>query len=237
MSDTIYNEEFFQKQLRGSLASARIYLGYLFAYWRPSRVIDIGCGRGAWLTACKELAVQRLVGIDGDWVNQNMMLDPEIEFRQANLAEGFDLAESYDLAMSLEVAEHLPPDTSDRFVVQLSKTSDAILFSAALLFQPGDDHINTRLHSFWATRFMAQGYLLFDLFRPEFWSDERIEPWYRQNTFLYIKPSHPLCHALLSRGHRPCKDAAFANCVHPWLYSLVLNDLFNQRSRASANEA
>jgi hypothetical protein len=51
--------------------------------------------------------------------------------------------------------------------------------------QPRRDHINTRPHSYWANKFMCNGYLLFDIFRPEFWSDERVEPWYRQ--FLYVK--------------------------------------------------
>ena len=115
MSKALYSKEFYDLQLRGSLDSARLFLGYLFAYWTPRSVIDIGCGRGAWLTVCKELGAKHLVGLEGAWVRQEMMLDPSIEFRNANLAEVTPVCGTYDLALSLEVAEHLPPEASDQF--------------------------------------------------------------------------------------------------------------------------
>jgi SAM-dependent methyltransferase len=225
MNDPLYNKEFYDLQVRGSLESARIFLGFLFARWVPNSVVDIGCGRGAWLTVCKELGSERLMGLDGPWVTQDMMLDPAIDFRSANLAEENALATSYDLALSLEVAEHLPPKASGQFVSTLVRASDAVLFSAAFVAQPGTNHINTRPHSFWARKFVADGYLLFDIFRQEFWDNERVEPWYRQNTFLYVRPNHPLHQVLIEGGHRSCKNIGFVDCIHPWLYSLVLDQL------------
>jgi hypothetical protein len=130
MSDHIYNNEFYDRLMQGSLTSAQIYLGYLFGRWLPSSVIDLGCGRGEWLAVCKELGVKRLVGLDGNWVSQEMMLDPAIEFRSANLSESLPVEKRYDLALSLEVAEHLPPEASDRFITNLAGLSDAVLFSA-----------------------------------------------------------------------------------------------------------
>jgi hypothetical protein len=100
----------------------------------------------------------------------------------------------------------------------LAAHADAIVFSAAYVSQPCQGHINTRPHSFWAGSFLAQGYLLFDFFRPRFWSDNDVEPWYRQNTFLYVRPGHPLSALLAAAGHAPLQDARFVDCIHPWLY-------------------
>jgi SAM-dependent methyltransferase len=219
MTATHYDDAFYAEHVSGSLQSARTYLAHLFALWRPGSVIDLGCGRGAWLAACGELGVARLAGLDGDWVSQDRLLDPNIVLRHVNLREEIAAHERYDLAMSLEVAEHLPPASSDAFVRSLVAHADAILFGAAYLGQPGRDHINTQPHSFWVDKFLAQGYLLFDFFRPRFWSDGAVEPWYRQNTFLYVRPGHPLHSALLGAGYAPQPDARFVDCIHPWLYA------------------
>jgi hypothetical protein len=57
---------------------------------------------------CKELGAKHLVGLDGSWIDQKMMLEPSIEFQNADLAAGVEIRETYDLALSLEVAEHVP---------------------------------------------------------------------------------------------------------------------------------
>jgi len=233
MAETLYDEAFYGEQVDGSLRSARAYLGALFALWQPASAIDIGCGRGAWLAACGERGVKRLTGLDGDWVSQDMMLDPTISFHPADLQQERAADERYDLAMSLEVAEHLPPASSEGFVRTLVAHADAIVFSAAYVGQPGRNHINTRPHSFWANQFLAQGYLLFDFFRPRFWSDNDVEPWYRQNTFLYVRPGHPLHAALAGAGHAPLQDARFVDCIHPWLFFGMLEQLTAMQQRAT----
>ena len=233
MGNLTYGKEFYDLQVEGSLASARLFLAHLFARWTPCSVIDIGCGRGAWLAVCKELGAKRLVGLDGLWVNQKMILDPSIEFRNADLALGTEIRGTYDLALSLEVAEHVPPEASDRFFSTLAHASDAVVFSAAFVGQPGTNHINTRPHSFWAKKFIASGYLLFDFFRQRFWDNEKVEPWYRQNTFLYVKPGHSLHAALVAHGDMPCKNIAFADCIHPWLYFLLLEQFMQGKEPAA----
>lgn len=236
MAVTPYDKAFYAEQVDGSLRSARTYLGHLFALWRPESAIDVGCGRGAWLAACGERGVKRLIGLDGDWVSSEMMLDPSIDFRRTNLREEIPADERYDLAISLEVAEHLPPESSDGFIRTLVAHADAIVFGAAYLGQPGRDHINTRPHSFWANKFLAQGYLLFDFFRPQFWSDNEVEPWYRQNTFLYVRPGHPLYAALTGAGRTPLQDARFVDCIHPWLYFGVLEQFQALQQRMLLSE-
>src|SRR5262245_51215787 len=110
----------------GSLNSARIFLGYLFQFWLPHSVIDYGCGLATWLKACRELGVQHLVGLDGDWVKPEMLLDQSVEFRATDLRSDVALKERYDLALSLEVAEHLPTEVGERFVRSITQGSDAV---------------------------------------------------------------------------------------------------------------
>ena len=231
MTVTPYDEAFYAEQVEGSLRSARVYLGHLFALWRPESAIDVGCGRGTWLAGCGERGVKRLVGLDGDWVSPEMMLDSSIDFRRTNLREEVPANERFDLAISLEVAEHLPFESSDGFVRTLVAHADAILFGAAYLGQPGRDHVNTRPHSFWANKFLAEGYTLFDFFRPHFWSDNEVAPWYRQNTFLYVRPGHPLHDALTGSGQAPQQDSRFVDCIHPWLYHGVLEQVHALQQR------
>jgi hypothetical protein len=171
------------------------------------------------------------VGLDGDWVTKEKIIDQAIDFRPTNFQEKIVPTEIFDLAISLEVVEHLTPDAADRFVGSLMLSADAIVFSAAFICQPGAGHVNTRAHSYWAQMFMSSGYRLFDVFRPEFWSDNRVEPWYRQNTFLYVKENHPLHDALVAGGHRPQRDSRFVDCVHPWLYLLILEELRRRMSQ------
>lgn len=235
MGDRMYGQDFYNSQIYGSLQSAQVYLYHLFSIWGvPERVVDIGCGRGAWLATCRDFGVKRVVGIDGDWNSQEAMLDPGIEFHSANLEKRLTLTGPFDLAISLEVAEHLQPESSDTFVGSLSSLSDVVLFGAAFTGQPGVNHINTRPHSFWAEKFFEHGYVLFDLFRPTFWNDDRVESCYRQNTFLYVKPGHTLHGALVNRGYAYNRDAQFIDCVHPVIYLGLLNEFNRLRQSLGA---
>lgn len=237
MQETCYGQEFYASQILGSLQSAQVYLYHLFSIWGvPESVADLGCGRGAWLATCRDLGVRWTVGFDGSWNSQGDMLDQGIEFHPTDLEKALPLADRFDLVISLEVAEHLQPESSDIFVESLSRLSDAVLFGAAFIGQPGANHINTRLHSFWAEKFFERGYVVFDLFRPVFWDDERVEPCYRQNTFLYVKPDHSLYRALVHGGYEYRRDTQFMDCVHPAVYLGLLNEFLKlQQLREESN--
>jgi SAM-dependent methyltransferase len=213
-----YTDAFYDDQVKVSLRSASLMLQPLAAIWRPSSVVDAGCGRGTWLAAWERLGVQALTGLDGPWVDPSKLVSERIDFHQIDLNQPFGLAKTYDLAMSLEVAEHCRPESSASFVESLASISGAIVFGAAYTGQPGVDHINTRPHSFWQRQFRERGYEIFDYFRPKFWGVEKVAPWYQQNTFIYARPEHPLFAALLTHGERPMENPAFIDAVHPWLY-------------------
>jgi SAM-dependent methyltransferase len=215
----LYDESFYENQVAQSVRSARIYLKFLWRFFQPASVLDVGCGRGAWLKACHELGSKRLLGLDGDWNKKSLMIDSVIDFQSIDLNKPFSVPEKVELAMSLEVAEHLEPSAAPQFVKSLAKSSDMVLFSAAYTKQGGTNHINEQPHSYWAQLFAGHGFVPFDLFRPVFWGNEEVCFWYRQNVFLYIRRDTDPWSRIATHGFKEMADISFMNCVHPELYN------------------
>lgn len=216
-----YDQAFYDEQLAGSLGSARVITALVSQRWRPTSVIDIGCGRGAWLAAWGEQGVERLEGVDGPWNSGDRMIDPRIRFTSADLEHPLPRRERHDLATSIEVVEHLSPAAGVAVVDALAAMSDAVLFSAAFTGQGGVNHVHEAYHSHWGALFRARGFRVFDAVRPSVWGDERVMPWHRANVFVFARDGHPLSAA----GWPEIVDLSFMNAVHPWLY---------ERSRAGS---
>tara|TARA_X000000950_G_scaffold288532_1_gene405786 strand:+ start:4631 stop:5407 length:777 start_codon:yes stop_codon:yes gene_type:complete len=217
-TSSAYNEKFYNDISNSSYDSAKIFLDHLWKYIQPVSVLDVGCGKGAWLKACHEYGSKDLIGIDGSWVDQSEMLDKKIEFKAVDLNSKFSFNKQVDLTISLEVAEHLKNESSNQFIECLINTSEIILFSAAYTGQGGTDHINENKHSFWANIFEKHDYKPFDLFRPKFWGDARVGFWFRQNTFLYVKKDSDLYKKFQSINIQEIYNKDFMDCVHPNLY-------------------
>lgn len=184
--DTAYGEDFYEQQAETSYQSARSLLGYLFSSYRPSSLVDFGAGVGTWLRAARELGVGRLLGLEGHWV-RDKIAPSGIDYRFQDLNEPVVLDDRFDMALSVEVAEHLVPERSQGFVSDMCAAADLIVFGAAMPHQGGNGHINERLPSFWIKLFESNGYTCIDFFRPAFWFQPNVEPWYVQNTFLFVR--------------------------------------------------
>jgi hypothetical protein len=180
-----YSDEFFEYIERGSIASARCFADFIVPLLDVTSVLDVGCGRGAWLREWRNSGVTIARGVDGPYVREDSLLIPSTDFRPVDLSEQFNIGERYDLVTCLEVAEHLPPHSSMELINSLVAHSDLVLFSAATPGQGGENHINERPLSFWQAAFANHGYLAFDIIRKHFRSDRRVEPWYRFNSILY----------------------------------------------------
>lgn len=218
MTRPTYDNKFYEDISNSSYNSAKIYLNYLWQYIQPVSVLDVGCGKGAWLKACHEYGSENLIGFDGEWIDQSEMIDKKIKFKPVDLNSKFSLGEKVDLTISLEVAEHLKHESSKQFIECLTKTSEIILFSAAYTDQGGTDHINENKHSYWANIFAKHDYKPFDLFRPKFWGDARVGFWFRQNTFLYIKKDSNLFKKFERDNIKEIYNLNFMDCIHPELY-------------------
>lgn len=182
-----YSDGFFDYIERGSIASARRFAAVLCPLLKPNSILDVGCGRGAWLKEWRAAGVKTVHGVDGPYVQRDRLLVMPDEFTPEDLSKPFKLDRRFDLVTSLEVAEHLPPSSSSTFVASLTSHSDVVLFSAATVGQGGEHHINERPLNFWQNLFAERGYVAFDLIRPRLRNDLTVEPWYRYNSVLYVK--------------------------------------------------
>lgn len=182
-----YSDAFYAQQSGGSLSSARAIVPIAVDLISPSSVVDVGCGIGTWALAFAEHGVADVYGMDGDYVDRDSLLIDRDRFEAVDLTAGIECDREFDLAVSLEVGEHLTPECSQQFVRDLTRLAPAVLFSAAVPFQGGSDHINERWQDDWAAMFEAEGYVAIDAVRPRVWDDPTVEFWYAQNAILYVR--------------------------------------------------
>ncbi|MGA9722486.1 MAG: methyltransferase domain-containing protein, partial [Candidatus Binatus sp.] len=172
-----------------TLGSARIVVPMVVALTRPSSVLDVGCGRGAWLSAFREQGIDKILGLDGDYIKPSTLLIPTDRFCPTDLSGEFQIPLGrFDLAVCLEVAEHLPARNARHLVAQLTSAAPQVLFSAAPPGQGGGGHINCQPLSYWRKLFEALGFRMLDPLRPRLRDNRQVEWWYRQNLVLFASP-------------------------------------------------
>lgn len=218
----LYDESFYRRNKKTEYAASEI-IKFLTEIFEIRSVTDVGCGRGAWLVACKKSGIIDIHGIDGHWNSQEQMLDKAIKFFQMDLSSALAYNLKRDLCISLEVAEHINSKSSASFIDGLCKIADVILFSGAYEGQGGVGHINEQKHSYWAKLFSQNNFDAYDLIRPRFWGDESMDFWYRQNIFLYIKRQSLSSNVAHEAGLTQVSNYSFMDAIHPELYKIKCN--------------
>ena len=211
MLDDHYGPEFYSRQIDGSARSARVILQLLYDVYRPLSVVDVGCGRGSWLATAESLGSVKLKGLDGTWAEKAGLLSKNIDFAPVDFENDVEIAEHYDLCISVEVAEHLSEARAKRFINTLCKSSDVVLFSAAIKQQGGTHHVNEQWQSYWISLFDANGYECLDILRPAIWKNAEVEWWYRQNIFLFVRRGSTRANLAAARS----MVVPIADIVHP----------------------
>lgn len=207
-----------------SRAGADVLVPLIVETFAPMSVLDIGCGRGWFLDACRQHGVTRVLGIDGDYVTPADLCIAPDEYRPEDLSAGCTVDERFDVAISLEVAEHLPAPAGDALVAALVRCAPVVVFSAAIPGQGGTEHVNEQWQSYWAERFAAHGYRPVDLLRPQVWGDDRVPWYYRQNVVVYV--------ARDAEAFADLPDAGMLDLVHPKLYRSKANGVEAYRRRS-----
>lgn len=225
-----YDAGFYADQVDGSARAAAVVLPLVYRLVAPARVIDVGCGQGAWLAAAEQLGSRELTGLDGAWVDRTKLRSARIAFHATDLAAPIRGHGRHDLCISVEVAEHLPATRAEGFVADLCAASDVVLFSAAVPMQGGTEHVNEERASRWVARFASHGYECFDLLRGAIWDDARVAWWYRQNLFLYVARDS-VHHAALAGAALPPMPR---DLVHPDAFEEKVRWLEGERRRLTA---
>jgi hypothetical protein len=187
----IYGPEFFREVESGSTESARVAVPVVLEWLPSERVLDVGAGEGAWAGqflahGCEVLA------IDGPYVDRRRLQVPRQCFLAHDLTEPLPASVeewAADLTVCLEVAEHLPAARGPSLVAELCRTSDRVLFSAAVPGQGGYGHINERPPAYWAELFEDQGFAISRVLQRRLAPLEEVAWWYRQNITVAVRVS------------------------------------------------
>jgi hypothetical protein len=209
----LYNSKFFSEIEIGSKDSAKVIVPLVLDKLKPKSVIEFGCGQGNWALEFLQNSSITYIGVDGGDISLQELSFDKSMFLSADLNKAF-FAGKYDLAVCLETAEHLLPASSRIFVETLTKSSDTILFSAALPGQGGTGHINEQWLSFWVELFAANGFFIDDTIRKEIWNLEKVKYWYRQNLVVFQKMNKPITFSPIDIVHPETFQAALSQIAH-----------------------
>jgi SAM-dependent methyltransferase len=181
------NQPYIHHLTEHDLKYPSILVPLLIDQLRPTSVLDVGCGTGNFLKIFQDRGISDVLGLDGNWVAADQLFIEEKYFKAIDLQKPFVLSRQFDLAICLEVAEHLPATSADHLVSSLCAHSDTIVFSAAVPYQGGQNHINEQPFTYWKKRFENHGYQWLDPYRSWLWQLEELAWWYKQNLFLITK--------------------------------------------------
>lgn len=181
----VYTETFFTDIQNGSNRSAKAIVPLVLELTKPTSVVDVGCGTGEFLKVFQEQGVDDILGIDGVYVDTNLLTFPQESFRPIDISKPFKLERRYDLAVCLEVAEHLAPGSASGFIESLTQLAPIVLFSAAIPLQGGTHHVNEQWPEYWIQLFRNQGFEPVDALRKRIWTNCQVEVYYRQNAILF----------------------------------------------------
>jgi hypothetical protein len=214
VSETAYTPKFFTWALERTRSSAQAIVPLVMERVEPRSVVDLGCGIGVWLETFARHGVDDYIGVDGPWVPSDALLFPDDRFVAARLDKPVRLGRRFDLAVTLEVAEHLPQHRARTFVRNVVEHAPCVLFSAAIPYQGGTDHLNEQWPDYWAELFAAHRYVAVDAIRRMVWSNPDVLPFYRQNIVLFATPEFLTSRPMLA-GERERTADAQLSLVHP----------------------
>ena len=115
-----------------------------------------------------------------------MLVIPRECFFEVDLDKPIEIKRRFDLAISIEVAEHLSKNIAVEFIKTLTCASDIVLFSAAIPFQGGTNHINEQWPEYWNNIFKTYNYVAVDCMRKKFWANNEVLDFHKQNILLYV---------------------------------------------------
>lgn len=205
-----------------NLQSPKQIVPTLINLFHPKSVADIGCGLGTFLHEFKNNGIDDYIGIDGPWVNKEKLskyigLD---HFKIMNFEQNISLNKRYDLALCFEVIEHIKEKYADRMVQNLIDISDIVVFSAAIPFQGGQNHVNEQWLDYWQKKFEKKNYSLLDVIRPLIWNKPEIFYWYKQNIVVFINNDrNDIIESLGNEVGSP-----ILNMVHPECFISKINE-------------
>jgi len=242
-----YSELFYNSVDERSITAATAVfdvLGGIMPVGSRVSIADIGCGPGTWANeAASKNFIASVVGLDlpsaievararpnparVNWVTADLCSE---EANSLPLADG---------AVCTEVLEHLEKNCADSVFRRMLSTYGWIVFSAAQKGQGGTHHINERSLSYWSSKALEGGMLVFDPFREKMGQDSKVARYYATNLFLIAHPHNEIVIHLRNAGHLPCSGLqdtrTTAERIRYFLLSFVPHPIVTLLSRIIRN--
>lgn len=202
-----------------NLSCAKRLSEIIFKEIKPNSILDVGCGTGNFLKEFQSHGIVDFQGVDGYHLDLNSVyIDPKKVF-QTDLEKPLNLNRKFDLVLCIEVAEHLSKNSANIFVESLAKHADTIVFSAAIPFQGGQNHINEQWQSYWIDLFSKHGFTVDFSLRNKIWNEPNIFWWYKQNILTFVRLKNEKINDVVLNKVQ--------NVVHPELFLKLANQLEN----------
>jgi hypothetical protein len=187
----IYDKAFYERNKNeAKLRSVEIVLAEVFKIIPPCySAVDFGCATGTWLKGLEKYGIIDIRGYDGKWVDKSKLLIPKESFFETDFDKPLAIDRKFDLAISIEVGEHLQESSAEFFVENITKSADFVLFSAAIPYQGGENHVNEQWPEYWNKLFNRFGFVCVDCIRKKLWTNDEVVDFHRQNVLLFINQS------------------------------------------------
>lgn len=175
--------------------AAKAIVPLILQYIQPKSIIHIGCGVGAWLAEFRLKGISDIRGIDNRCLSSELLQIPNECYIKHDLTDyASTVNRKYDLALSLEVAQCIEPQKADDYIKSLTRVSNVVIFSAAIPYQGGVNHINENWMEYWVALFQKYEFYPVDCFRSQLWTNQNVNWRFRQNLVMFVQKQEYLMH-------------------------------------------
>jgi len=190
----IYTKEYYLKDVESAaVSSSDAICSTICRVFRPSRVIDVGCGTGALLAAFARRQVE-ILGLEYSEAGRELARQkgvPTVAFDLRRCAASpSNRFGGFDVATCMEVAEHVPGSFADELVGLLTRLAPVVVFTAAPPNSGGTDHVNEQPREYWIAKFGQRRFEyqteLVHQWRTE-WQRLPVAGWYCSNLFIFTR--------------------------------------------------
>jgi hypothetical protein len=186
----LYSRDFHKNIENDELPQAARIAQYIKDNTKPKHVIDFGCSTGLYLHQINMLMPEiDFVGYEfSQDAKDNALCDNIIV---TDLTQNLDVDKKENtLGLCLEVLEHIDDKYWKDVLLNITKLSDKIIFSAAHPGQGGTGHINCRPKLDWIRRFHQLGWVVdhdSTTHFLDFMKSGYHMGWLRMNVFILVK--------------------------------------------------
>lgn len=152
----LYPEEYYSHRLKNpsEVRKAKIIADAIYYFFKPSSVVDLGCGVAMELYHLKERGIE-VKGIDRSPYAKKHGCISEVE--TWDLGKSYPFSRRYDVGLCFDAIEHLEPEFEVIALDNLVNSSDNVLL--AVPWKVGDPlHFNEQPPEYWVKQLGKLGY-------------------------------------------------------------------------------